>query len=219
MTVNEYLRWLRRDWAKAGLIAAGFLLVMLFAFVRQSEFLIFVLLLQTPLYMLHQGEEYVFPGGFGAFFNRHIFKPGTDEGPVDESFIFAINIGLIWIALPACALLALVDVNFGLWTPNFSVFAGVAHIALALRARKVSNPGLVVSLVVNIPVGVWSVLTLVEQGVLDSWWYKPSHRWNWGQRDASNHWGSPAPQLQAQAGLLNLTLQAAGRNHHAENNA
>jgi len=61
--------------------------------VRQIDFILFVILLQTLLYFIHETEEYVFPGGF-------------------------------------------------------------AHIVLAVMARKLDNPGLIVSLVLNIPVGI-----------------------------------------------------------------
>jgi hypothetical protein len=173
MSVSEYYRWLKRDWAKAGLIVSLFLFAFLFVFVRKTDVVVFVLLLQTPLYMLHQAEEYIFPGGFGQFFNRHIFKLDTDDGPVDENFIFFVNILYIWILLPVFGILSTIDYRYGLWLPYFSFFAGVAHIALAIRARRMYNPGLVVSLVINIPIGLWSILFLVNKGILADFFLNP----------------------------------------------
>ena len=144
--ISSYYKWLKRDWAKAGFILAIFLLVFLFVFVRKEDFVIFILLLQTPLYMLHQSEEYVFPGGFGKFFNTDIFKLETEDKPLDQDFIFYVNIILIWIALPLFGLLSIKNYQYGLWIPYFSFFAGVAHIILAIKARKSYNPGLIVSL-------------------------------------------------------------------------
>ena len=95
MTPSEYYRWLKQEWPKTGLILSIFLFVFLFVFVRPVNFVVFVLLLQTPLYMLHQTEEYIFPGGFGAYFNRQIFKLESEEGPMDENFIFFVNVILI----------------------------------------------------------------------------------------------------------------------------
>jgi hypothetical protein len=63
-------------------------------------------------------------------------------------------------------LLAVEDYVYGLWLPYFSFFAGVSHIALGIKARKRYNAGLIVSLLLNIPVGAWSVLYLVNQGLL-----------------------------------------------------
>ena len=173
MNIPEYYSWLKRDWAKAGLVLSIFLLVFLFVFVRQADFVVFILLLQTPLYMLHQTEEYIFPGGFGKFFNTEIFKLETEDQPLDQNFIFFINVGLIWILLPLSGLLSTINYRFGLWIPYFSLFAGIAHILLAIRAKKLYNPGLIVSLLINIPVGLWSVQVLIERGILKNFFLNP----------------------------------------------
>ena len=167
MILSEYFRWLKKEWAKVGVILSIYLFVMLFVFVRQYDFVVFVLLLQTPLYMLHQTEEYIFPGGFGKFFNTRIFNLETEDEPLDENFIFYVNVIIIWIVLPVCGLLSTLNYNFGLWLPYFSFFAGVAHVALALKAKKLYNPGLMVSLFINIPVGIWSIRYLLGQGLIE----------------------------------------------------
>ena len=166
MTFKEYFAWFKRDWAKAGLLISIFLFAFLFVIVKDSDFVLFLLLLQTPLYLLHEAEEYIFPGGFGKFFNMDIMNFDTPDKPLDENFIFAINIVLIWIILPIFGLLSTRSYDYGLWLPYFSFFAGLSHIALGIKARKRYNAGLVVSLLLNIPVGAWSVLYLVNQGLL-----------------------------------------------------
>ncbi len=173
MTLKEYFAWLKRDWAKAGFLISIFLFVFLFAFVRGIDFVLFLLLLQTPLYMLHETEEYVFPGGFGKFFNMEIMKFDTADKPLDENFIFYLNIILVWIILPVFGLLSIQNYGYGLWLPYFSFFAGLAHIGLGIKARKLYNPGLIVSLLLNIPVGAWSVFYLVNQGVLPNIFLNP----------------------------------------------
>ncbi len=168
MSVSDYFRWLKKEWAKVGFILSIFLFVFLIVFVRKIDFVVFIILLQTPLYMLHQTEEYVFPGGFGNYFNKKIFKLETEEGPLDQNIIFYVNVILIWIALPVFGLLAILDYQYGLWIPYFSFFAGIAHIVLAVKAKKFYNPGLFVSVFINIPIGAWSVLYLVNRGILEN---------------------------------------------------
>jgi len=168
MTVADFYKWLKKDWAKTGSILSIFLFVFLFIFVRKYDIVIFVLLLQTPLYMLHQAEEYIFPGGFGKFFNTQIFKLNTEDKPLDQNFIFFINVILIWIILPLFGLLSIIDYQYGLWIPYFSFFAGIAHVLLAIKAGKLYNPGLIVSLFINIPVGLWSIFFLINNGVLNN---------------------------------------------------
>lgn len=168
MAIAEYYRWLMKEWAKVGVILSLFLFVILFVIVRRYDFVVFILLIQTPLYMLHQTEEYLFPGDFGKFFNTKIFNLETEDKPLDENFIFYVNVILIWIVLPIFGLLSTINYQYGLWIPYFSFFAGVAHVALAIKAKKLYNPGLIVSLFINIPVGLWSILHLIRIGELNS---------------------------------------------------
>jgi hypothetical protein len=167
MTILEYYQWLKKEWAKVGVILAVFLFVFLFVFIRKNDFVIFILLLQTPLYMLHQTEEYIFPGGFGKYFNTKIFNLESEDKPVDENFIFFVNVILIWIVLPVFGLLSTINYQYGLWIPYFSFFAGMAHVALAIKAKKIYNPGLIVSVFINIPIGLWSILQLINRGILE----------------------------------------------------
>jgi len=118
--------------------------------------------------MLHQTEEYLFPGEFGKFFNTQIFKLDTVDRPLDQNLIFFINVILIWIILPVFGLLSIIDYQYGLWIPYFSFFAGIAHILLAIRAGKFYNPGLFVSLTINIPVSLWSIFFLINNGILNN---------------------------------------------------
>ncbi len=141
MNIAEYYSWLKKDWAKVGVILSLFLLVFLYVFVRPVDFVVFVLLLQMPLYMLHQTEEYIFPGGFGKYFNTEIFGLETEDEPVDENFIFFINVILIWIVLPLCGLLSTIDVRFGLWIPYFSFFAGDRAYPVGAKGQKVIQSG------------------------------------------------------------------------------
>jgi len=168
MKIIEYYGWLKANWAKVGLILSLYLFIFLIIFVRKTNFFAFLILLQTPLYMIHEAEEYIFPGGFGKFFNMDIFKLKTENEPMDENFIFFVNVGLVWVILPFFGLLSLIDIQYGLWVPYFSLFAGVAHIPLAIKARKIYNPGLVVSLLLNIPVGTGVILFFVKQQIIQN---------------------------------------------------
>ncbi len=169
MNISEYYKWLKREWAKVGFIVALFLFPVLIIGVMPHDYILFILLLQTPLYMLHETEEWVFSEGFGTFFNHYIFKLPDSANPLDENFVFWVNIGLVWLALPIFGLLASINYVYGLWIPYFVIIAGVYHIGIAIKAHKFYNPGLIVSLILNIPVGSWTVYELVNRGLLDSY--------------------------------------------------
>ncbi|MFT5878638.1 MAG: hypothetical protein ACI9GM_001057 [Salibacteraceae bacterium] len=169
ITIPEYYKWLKREWAKVGFIVGLFLFAFLIVAVRPHDYILFILLLQTPLYMMHQSEEWVFSGGFGTYFNRYILKLPDNVNPLDEIFIFRINIGLVWLAFPIFGLLSSIDYAYGMWIPYFVIIAGVYHIGIAIKTQKLYNPGLIVSLLLNIPVGSWAVYELLNNGLLDNY--------------------------------------------------
>jgi len=66
-------------------------------------------------------------------------------------------------------MLSTINYAYALWIPYFSLFAGVAHVAL----KTVYNPGLVVSLLLNIPIGLWSIIYFKNIGLLDDPFLNP----------------------------------------------
>ena len=115
MNITEYYKWLKKEWAKVGFIVSLFLFPVLIIAVRPHDYILFILLLQTPIYMLHETEEFVFPGGFGKYFNHYIFRLPDTSNPIDENFVFYVNIGLVWLAFPTFGLLSSIDYIYGLW--------------------------------------------------------------------------------------------------------
>jgi hypothetical protein len=93
------LRQFNTIWPKIGGILALFIIVILFGYAfTESEYNVFVLLfwLHLALLMLHEFEEYVYPGGFKEFFNtRTVFalKEHQENAPLNESMIVFINLG------------------------------------------------------------------------------------------------------------------------------
>ena len=70
--------------------------------------------------------------------------------------------------MPLFGILSLYKYNFGTWIPYFSFFAGVTHILLSMKAKKIYNPGLIVSLILNIPVSVWSIYYFYSSKIINS---------------------------------------------------
>lgn len=166
MTVREYYTWFKRNWPFAGPLVALYLSVLFVLFVRPVNFPAFLIMLITPLYMIHETEEYIFPGGFGDFFNTRIFGIEGPDAPLGEDFIFAVNVGLVWLILPLFGILSFYRLPLGLWVPYFAVFAGIAHIPLSIKGRRLYNPGLIVSLLLNIPGGSAVIWYLSSQGII-----------------------------------------------------
>lgn len=168
--MKNYITWLKQNWAHTGLVLSIYLTIFLFAFVKNQDHTLFLLLMTIPLYMIHQTEEYIFPGGFAKFFNLDIFKVGREDAPMGTEFIFYVNILYIWILLPVFGILASYDYTYGIWMSYFFFFAGVGHIALGIKAKKKYNPGLVVSCLINIPYGAYLVYYLYQNHLLMNPW-------------------------------------------------
>ena len=168
--MKNYIKWLKDNWAHTGLVLSVYLIFFLFAFVKGQDFTLFLLLMTIPLYMLHQTEEYIFPGGFAKFFNLDIFKSKYTDAPMGTEFIFYVNIIYIWILLPLFGILASFHYSYSLWMSYFFFFAGVGHIALSIKAKKKYNPGLVVSCLINIPYGIYLISYLHNKGLIQNTW-------------------------------------------------
>lgn len=157
--------WLFEHWPKATVFLALYTVVLLFLYLFDRNPLLFLIWIQTPIYWLHQFEEYVVPGGFGAFFNRTLLNSPRSDWPVTPAFSFWINIPIIWIAFPLSAILAGgVGLAWGIWTVYFSILNAASHVVMAVRFGY--NPGFGVSLLLNIPVGVFALITFIQQGAV-----------------------------------------------------
>ena len=97
--------WLAEHWPKATLFLAIYTFGILYLYLYQENRLLFLLWVQTPIYWLHQFEEYVYPGGFADFFNRKLLQSDQTDWPVTKIFSFWINIPIIFIAFPLSAAL------------------------------------------------------------------------------------------------------------------
>jgi len=136
-------------------------MVLLLLFVMKQDFPLFLIWLHTPVYFLHEFEEYILPGGFLAFFNTKVLGSKNPEIPLDVKRPFSINVPLIFVAYPLSAILATeCGIAWGIWVAYFLVADALSHVVMFFQHRY--NPGLVVSLLVNIPVGVFTI------------WYFPS---------------------------------------------
>lgn len=123
-----------------------------------------LLWLHLPIIMLHECEEYIFPGGFKDFFNRKtIFSPTPlkEEIPVSEPYILFVNPILVW----PWAILGAVFYTFP-WIGISLVFFmlainNVQHIVIFQFRQRGYNPGLFTTMFVLMPyctLVLWYVL-------------------------------------------------------------
>lgn len=128
-----------------------------------SEQAIFTALL--VIYMLHQIEEHLWPGGFRQFANAYVFKSGNDDWPVDKGGVALVNIGIVWLPIAAAALAPHALRWIGLVWIGGTLINALIHIVTLVRLRRY-NPGLVTSIVLFLPFTFWALAHDHAQGAL-----------------------------------------------------
>lgn len=154
------------DWQKvlpvlAVLGAAAWLVA--FGTAPASERAIFAAML--VLYMLHQIEEHLWPGGFRQFMNSHVFKSGDADWPVDTGGVALVNIGYVWLPIGLAVAFPEALRWVGLGWIGLTLVNGISHIATSVRFR-VYNPGVVTSIVLFLPFTIWALAHEVATGLL-----------------------------------------------------
>ncbi|MBN8995768.1 MAG: HXXEE domain-containing protein [Rhizobiales bacterium] len=117
------------------------------------------------LYMVHQVEEHLWPGGFRQFTNAHIFRSGNDDWPVSMGGVAFVNVGMVWLPVVLAVLFSGPLRWVGLAWIGLTLVNAITHVVASLRFR-VYNPGLVTSIVLFLPFTIWALWTEVANGLL-----------------------------------------------------
>jgi hypothetical protein len=175
MTPKAYFTWFKENWPKVGVMVSFFLTIYLIAIVLPQNTLLFALLMSTPLYMLHEIDEYVFPGGFAQFMNQNIFKMDPESGLLDAAAVFWINM-VVWIAMPLFSLWAIFDISQAIALPYFFIFQAVVHLILGVVGKRLINPGMISAWLVHVPWGIWTIWLLDQTGAVSNPFWNPGLR-------------------------------------------
>ncbi len=156
---------------RVGLIVAIFLVILL-VFNSQAPIGSYLWLtwLSVPLYMFHQYEEYVFPGGFQRELNTILLKDPSAEEKINSRDTFLINILYIWVAGPVLIALGLVSIIFPIIWISLFIANGVIHLITSIAKRKY-NPGLVFSIIFNLPLGIYILIDIWMNSLAGIWVY------------------------------------------------
>ena len=150
------LKFLRRHWHDIGVFSAMAAAIYLIVAWNDLHVLQRLLLVNFIIILLHQFEEYSWPGGFPAIFNM-VFMPSStpDRYPLNQNSSMVANLILAYG-------FNLVPVFFhgAIWFGLAPVFLGVfiqviGHVILInYRLRSLYNPGVATALFGHLPVGI-----------------------------------------------------------------
>lgn len=154
---------INRFWQSATLFIAPILIVVLIWFRDSMGTYQWLLWLHLPLLMLHEAEEYVLaPTSFKEFFNlKTSWGSGTNpDYPLDDAYVFQVNILLAWPVIIVGAVLAPVAPWVGFSMIWFELLINnVMHTILFQGDRLSYNPGLITNCFLLLPYGTWTLLT------------------------------------------------------------
>ncbi|MHA1499787.1 MAG: HXXEE domain-containing protein [Promethearchaeota archaeon] len=112
--------------------------------------------------MIHQFDEYVYPGGFKEFVNELQTKDKNSDFPLNDKNTFYINIMFIWLLYPVLTVIG--SLFSFVILPAIAIMVTVInstlHVIVAIKMRK-PNPGFFASLFINLPIGLYVLIYLV----------------------------------------------------------
>ena len=160
------MKWFCRHWYEVGLFPAGVALVCLI--VRWADFSVLqrISLVNFTGIMLHQFEEYGYPGGAPVFLNKYM-RGGTERYPLNQFSAMLVNVVIAYICyllpvfLPDIIWLGMAPILFG------CVFQVVLHLVVFfVKFHRFYNSGLGAVLLIHVPCGVFYICYATYQSLL-----------------------------------------------------
>ncbi|MBK6765287.1 MAG: HXXEE domain-containing protein [bacterium] len=108
-----------------------------------------------PALMLHQFEEYVFPGGFLSWFNRDVFKSDSDVSPISPKIAFVLNVLLAWPLFVVVGYVGLEQMWFSMPMMGILFVNAWFHIALSISSMRYS-PGTFSAILILLPLSLYT---------------------------------------------------------------
>ena len=163
------MSFIRRHWYNLGLAVA--IVAAAWAFLGNLSMVQFILMLNFTTLLVHQFEEYAWPGGEPWIMNEVMQPKGSrpDRYPLNQNNALFMNVPLGWsfyfipVLFPKLVWLGLAPVLFG-----FAQFV-VHGIVTNRKLKSLYNPGLAAVVLGHIPLGIWYLVEVYSKGMITLW--------------------------------------------------
>ena len=156
------MNYINKYWATfGGIIATGIIIIALY-FDKDLLYIETLIWIHLVTLLLHQFEEYSFPGKFKDFYNSNILnKNPITRFPLNEKGILIVNIVLAWTLYIIASIVGtkVIYLTFGLI--GITILNGIMHTIMFVKLKKY-NPGLITGALVFIPFGLYFLTRLEE---------------------------------------------------------
>ena len=163
---DSRIRWFCRHWYELGLLPAVIALLYLLIMWESMSVLQRISLVNFIGILLHQFEEYCFPGGAPVFLNKWM-RGGTDRYPLNQFSAMLVNVVITYLCyllpvfFPGTIWLGLAPILFG------CVFQVMLHLVVFLiKFHHFYNSGLAAVLCIHVPCGILYIRYAASQGLL-----------------------------------------------------
>ncbi len=148
-------------WQSMNLLLVPILLTLLILFKERMTLWMWLMALHLPILMIHEVEEYVLsPEGFKEFINkRSPLGTGSDSDfPLDEGYIFQVNIIIAWPLIILGAALANIAPWVGMSMIWFQIIVNnLMHTIGFQKGKPTYNPGLITNCLIIVPFCVYAI--------------------------------------------------------------
>jgi Protein of unknown function with HXXEE motif len=156
------MNYIYKYWATFGGIMAT-AIVILTLYIDKGIFSIQTLIwIHLATLLLHQFEEYSYPGKFKDFYNNNILnKNAITRYPLNEKGVLIVNVVLAWTMYIFASFVGIkaIWLTFGL--VGITILNGIMHSIMFIKLKKY-NPGLITGALIFIPFGFY-LLTRLEE--------------------------------------------------------
>lgn len=156
------MNFINKYWATFGGIFATGILITAFYFDKEIQHVETLIWIHLAILLLHQFEEYSFPGKFKDFYNANIFnKNPITRFPLNERGVLIVNIVLAWTMYMIASIVGIkmIYLTFGLI--GITILNGIMHTVMFVKLKKY-NPGLITGVFGFIPFGIYFFSRLEE---------------------------------------------------------
>lgn len=163
------MAFFRQRWYQVGLGVAIVLLVSLPFWQDHLSSFRLLLTISFVTLLVHQVEEYQFPGYFPRMINSVLFNSQTpDRYPLNANTAWIINVGLGW----GLYILAIVFAEHAVWLAIATIVVSLGNVfahgvLFNIKGKTLYNPGLLTALVLFLPVAIYFFVYLARHDLLD----------------------------------------------------
>ena len=105
--------------------------------------------------MLHQFEEFVYPGGLPQWINRSVFQVEDGQQPLTKRIAFIVNVPVLWTLFAVMAFLGSDNLWFSLPVLSILFVNAWFHIVMSIVFNEYV-PGSYTSIILHLPLTIYA---------------------------------------------------------------